>query len=56
MTQNSNNYIKMARSKKYEIYHKVKAFIESKNCDETDIILRLINGVGIIPAYVPLII
>ena len=42
--------------KEYEIYLKVKAFIEAEGCDETNIIPRLINGVGIIPAYVPLII
>ena len=46
----------MITLKEYEIYLKVKKFIESENCDETDIIPRLINGVGIIPAYVPLII
>ena len=46
----------MITLKKYEIYLKVKKFIESENCDEADIIPRLINGVGIIPAYVPLII
>ena len=45
----------MMTSKEYEIYLKVKRFIESKGCDETNIIPRLINGVGIIPAYVPLI-
>ena len=42
--------------KKYEIYLKVKKFIEIEKRDENDIIPRLINGVGIIPAYVPLII
>ena len=46
----------MITLKEYEIYLKVKKFIESKNCNETDIILRLINGIGIILAYVPLII
>ena len=46
----------MITLKEYEIYLKVKAFIESENCNEGDIIPRLINGVGIIPAYVPLII
>ena len=46
----------MVTLKEYEIYLKVKKFIKSRNCDETDIIPRLINGVGIIPAYVPLII
>ena len=46
----------MITLKEYEIYLKVKKFIETIDCDEADIILRLINGVGIIPAYVPLII
>ena len=45
----------MATFKEYEIYLKVKAFIEAEGCDEADIIPRLITGVGIIPAYVPLI-
>ena len=35
----------MITLKEYEIYLKVKKFIESKNCDEADIIPRLINGV-----------
>ena len=35
---------------------KVKKFIEIEGCDEREIILLLVNGVGIIPAYVPLII
>ena len=48
--------MKMITLKEYEIYLKVKAFVEAEGCDEADIILRLINGVGIIPAYVPLII
>ena len=43
----------MITLKEYEIYAKVKAFIEFKHCDEADIIPRLINLVGIIPAYVP---
>ena len=42
----------MITLKEYEISLKVKTLIEIKNCDETDIIPRLINGV----AYVPLII
>ena len=46
----------MITLKEYEIYLKVKKFIETENCDEADIIPRLVNGVGIIPAYVPLII
>ena len=40
----------------YEIYLKVKKFIETEGCDESSIVLLLTNGVGIIPAYVPLII
>ena len=46
----------MITLKEYEIYLKVKAFIETENCNESSIIPRLSNGVGIIPAYVPLII
>ena len=46
----------MVTLKEYEIYLKVKKFIETEGCDESSIIPRLINGVGIIPAYVPLII
>ena len=47
----------MITLKEYEIYLKVKKFIETIDCDENYIIPRLINGVGIIPAkYVPLII
>ena len=46
----------MITLKEYEIYLKVKKFFETENCDENDIILRLINGIGIIPAYVLLII
>ena len=46
----------MITLKEYEIYLKVKKFIETIDCEEHDIISRLINGVGIIPAYVPLII
>ena len=46
----------MITLKEYEIYLKVKKFIESENCDEADITPRLINGVGIIPAYVPLVV
>ena len=48
--------IKIITLKEYEIYLKVKKFIETIDCNEADIIPRLINGVGIIPAYVPLII
>ena len=46
----------MITLKEYEIYLKVQKFIETENCEENDIILRLINRVGIIPAYIPLII
>ena len=42
--------------KEYEIYLKVKKFIETIDCDENDIIPKLTNGIGIITAYVPLII
>ena len=46
----------MVTLKEYEIYLKVKKFIETEGCDEADLIPRLVNGIGIIPAYVPLII
>ena len=46
----------MITLKEYEIYLKVKKFIETENCDENELIPRSVNGVGIIPAYVPLII
>ena len=46
----------MITLKEYEIYLKVKKFIETDNCDENDIIPKLIHGVGIIPSYIPLII
>ena len=46
----------MITLEEYEIYLKVKKFIETENCDEDELIPRLINGVGIIPTYVPLII
>ena len=46
----------MITLKEYEIYLKVKKFLETEGCEEANIILQLINGVGIIPAYVPLII
>ena len=42
----------MVTLKEYKIYLKVKKFIKTKGCDETNLIPRLINGV----AYVPLII
>ena len=46
----------MITLKEYEIYLKIKKFIETKNCEENELIPKLINGVGIIPSYVPLII
>ena len=46
----------MVTLKEYEIYLKVKKFIEDEGCNEADLIPRLINRIGIIPAYVPLII
>ena len=46
----------MITLKEYEIYLKVKKFIETENCNENDIIPRLVNGIGIILAYIPLII
>ena len=46
----------MITLKEYEIYLKIKKFIEMENCEENDIIPKLTNGIGIIPAYVPLII
>ena len=42
----------MVTLKEYEIYLKVKKFIETEGCDEADLIPRLVNG----HAYVPLII
>ena len=46
----------MVTPKEYEIYLKVKKFIETEGCDESSIIPLLTNGVGIISACVPLII
>ena len=46
----------MVTLKEYEIYLKVKKFIETENCNENELIPKLVNGVGIFPAYVPLII
>ena len=43
----------MVTLKEYEIYLKVKKYIETIDCDEADLVPRLINGVA---AYVPLII
>ena len=46
----------MITLKEYEIYLKVNKLIKTTDCNESDIIPQLINRVGIIPAYVPLII
>ena len=46
----------MITLKEYEIYLKVKKFIETIDWKENDMIPKLINWVGIILAYVPLII
>ena len=46
----------MITLKEYEIYLKVRKFIETENCDENELFPRLVNGVGIIPAHAPLII
>ena len=46
----------MVTLKEYKIYLKVKKFIQTIDCDESNIIRKLTNGVGILPAYVPLII
>ena len=43
----------MVTLKEYEIYLKVKKFIETEGCDESSIIPLLTNGVA---GYVPLII
>ena len=45
----------MVTLKEYEIYLKVKKFIETSNFNESDI-SQLTNGAGIIPVYVPFII
>ena len=42
----------MVTLKEYEIYLKVKKFVETKGCDEANLIPRLVNG----HAYVPLMI
>ena len=46
----------MVTLKEYEIYLKVKKFIETEGCDEVDLIPRLVNRIGISPTHVPLII
>ena len=46
----------MITLKEYEIYLKVKQFIETENYKENDVIPKLTNRIGIIPTYVPLII
>ena len=45
----------MITLKECQIHLKVKKFIETSNFNESDI-PKLMNGIGIIPAYVPLII
>ena len=45
----------MLTLKDYEIYLKVKNYMESEGCDENELIPRLTSGVGIIPANVPLV-
>ena len=42
----------MVTLKEYEIYRKVKTFIEAENFDENELIPKLVNGF----AYIPLII
>ena len=44
----------MVTLKQYEIYLKVKKFIETENWNENELIPKLVNGIGIILAYVPL--
>ena len=46
----------MVTLKEYEIYFKVKKFIQTENCEESYIIPQLINQIGILPTYIPLII
>ena len=46
----------MITLKEYEIYLKVKKFIEIIDCDENVLIPKLMNGIGIISSHVPLII
>ena len=46
----------MVTLKEYETYLKFKKFIETEGCVDSSIISGLISGVGIVPAYVPLII
>ena len=45
----------MITLKEYEIYFKVKKFIETENDEENELIPKLMDETGIIPAYVPLI-
>ena len=42
----------MITLKEYDIYLKVKKFIETEGCDEANLIPKLVNGI----AYIPLII
>ena len=42
----------MVTLKEYEIYLKVKKFIETECCDEADLIPKLINGVASVPLII----
>ena len=42
----------MVTLKEYEIYLKVKKFIETEGCDEADLIPRLINRIAYIPSII----
>ena len=40
----------MITQKEYEIHLKVKRFIKTIDCDENELIPKLMNRIGIIPA------
>ena len=42
----------MVTLKEYEIYLKVKKFIETEGCHEADLIPRLINGIVYVPSII----
>ena len=42
----------MVTLKEYEIYLRVKKFIEAEGCDEADLIPRLIKGVAYVPSVI----
>ena len=42
----------MVTLKEYEIYLKVKKFIETEGCEEADLIPRFINGVAYVPSII----